>query len=324
MSNFSTLCIIGNGFDIHHGIASAYAKFRDWLKHNDKFAYRLLNDLYGRPDNVWWSDFENNLANVDEDGYPKRLAKLDYWGVRDRLETYYKKDGLDFIDGLEDSGVDCYNNHKLLPEVASFEMSKFKEVLTSNFSKWITSLKYPPNISELRIVLPENAFFINFNYTNTLEDIYGIDEDSVAHLHGYIGQSKYDEFIIGHGMTASEMSERNLEENAWKNKDPMKDDNGAGDVIIELFDVIESELKKHVDEVIHKFRSDFDALRGIMNVETYGFSFSPIDLPYLDEVIKVAGNDISFKVGCHTNKDKIRAKEYFLRNGIEKYNLVEF
>ena len=41
-----SLYIIGNGFDIHHGIKSRYSDYREWLKEYDFDLYDKLCRLY--------------------------------------------------------------------------------------------------------------------------------------------------------------------------------------------------------------------------------------------------------------------------------------
>ena len=53
------LYIIGNGFDLHHGINSSYRNFRDWLYENEPTVIQDIEEAYGCCDDEWWSDFEN-------------------------------------------------------------------------------------------------------------------------------------------------------------------------------------------------------------------------------------------------------------------------
>lgn len=80
------LFCIGNGFDLNHGLKSSYLDFRDYLKENNLDLYKTLMDMYrlydrelfimncepyvnekNAPleDNIFWSDFENNLSKLD-------------------------------------------------------------------------------------------------------------------------------------------------------------------------------------------------------------------------------------------------------------------
>lgn len=64
-----TLYIIGNGFDLHHGLKTSYLDFRDdYVKKRNPQMWNNLLDIYGdvpKQDDFWWKDFENMLGKVD-------------------------------------------------------------------------------------------------------------------------------------------------------------------------------------------------------------------------------------------------------------------
>ena len=61
----NVLYIIGNGFDLHHGVASSYASFCKWLKKHDFELYDLYETVCSY--DALWSDFETSMAYVDRD-----------------------------------------------------------------------------------------------------------------------------------------------------------------------------------------------------------------------------------------------------------------
>lgn len=62
-----TLYIIGNGFDLHHGLNTSYKKFRDNVVLKTPNLRKSLLDLYGDAiyEDMWWSDFEAKLADIN-------------------------------------------------------------------------------------------------------------------------------------------------------------------------------------------------------------------------------------------------------------------
>ncbi len=58
----TTLYIIGNGFDMMHGVPSSYYNFRDTIGKNNML--RITLESYIRKDDVW-GDFEDSLAYLD-------------------------------------------------------------------------------------------------------------------------------------------------------------------------------------------------------------------------------------------------------------------
>jgi hypothetical protein len=61
----SKLYIIGNGFDLYHGIPSGYWNFKEYLERIDPMIFNRL-DRYFDEDELW-SDFETTLANLNTD-----------------------------------------------------------------------------------------------------------------------------------------------------------------------------------------------------------------------------------------------------------------
>ena len=63
----NTLYIIGNGFDLHHGLNTSYKNFRDNVVLKTPNLRILLLDLYGDAINedMWWSDFEAKLSDIN-------------------------------------------------------------------------------------------------------------------------------------------------------------------------------------------------------------------------------------------------------------------
>ena len=56
------LYVIGNGFDIHHGIDSSYWHFKEWVRKNRKESnlIRLMDTLFSN-DRECWGDIEKAL-----------------------------------------------------------------------------------------------------------------------------------------------------------------------------------------------------------------------------------------------------------------------
>ncbi|WP_282133009.1 AbiH family protein [Cellulophaga baltica] len=59
----SRLYIIGNGFDIYHGINSKYSNFKYYVEENDNDLYEMLEEYFDT--DSLWSDFEETLAYID-------------------------------------------------------------------------------------------------------------------------------------------------------------------------------------------------------------------------------------------------------------------
>ena len=87
--NKNTLYIIGNGFDIHHGIKSSYCNFHQWVKresaNNVRFAFTVfqLEKFFNR-NCILWSDFEHNIGEYDIEVVAKPAIRIVSRTIRNR------------------------------------------------------------------------------------------------------------------------------------------------------------------------------------------------------------------------------------------------
>ena len=91
-----------------------------------------------------------------------------------------------------------------------------------------------------------------------------------------------------------------------------------------LFDYIADELRKPVEEIIEENKNYFNDLLSIKEMRVLGFSYSPIDLPYLKRIIEVTGNNIKVNLGWHDEKDKDRAKVFKKEMNLSNCEMLEF
>ncbi|MDH1365943.1 bacteriophage abortive infection AbiH family protein, partial [Acinetobacter johnsonii] len=71
------LYVIGNGFDVHHGLDTKYTSFGLYLKKNYRDVYNLLLEHFGFTDldpdfpssmlDPLWSEFESSMSGLSTD-----------------------------------------------------------------------------------------------------------------------------------------------------------------------------------------------------------------------------------------------------------------
>ena len=314
------LYVIGNGFDIHHRIKCRYSHYRRWIKKNRPEVYDNLTSLYGRLSGEWWRSFEENLPKFNPNFYPKKIAKMSFPNLLSFLVSKYGQDARDFMDDYQISmqnygGIE--NPYQRAAAVAGFEMRHLKDDICESFGEWVKDIKIPKRAK--KVILDSDAIFFTFNYTRTLEDLYKIEEDQIIHLHGSVDTN---EFVIGHNKTLEEMQDADLLKYAvFRNPDK---DKGEDEARIAMFEVLESELKKPVEDVMERYKSDFNALSGFKEMEVLGLSYSPIDLPYLERIIQITGKDIKVKLGWHSEDDKRNAEAFAKDMNLTNWEPIEF
>ena len=154
-----TLYIIGNGFDLHHGLDTSYKNFRDNVVLKTPNLRKLLLDLYGDAINedMWWSDFEAKLSDIDYN----HLLNSD--------------------NGVAMGGM----------KVQNFLTGQLPPL----FGKSIKSIKLK-NAPEKQLDIDKDALFFTFNYSLVLEKIYKVNKDNIWHIHNSI--EEVDKIIVGH------------------------------------------------------------------------------------------------------------------------------
>jgi hypothetical protein len=149
------LYIIGNGFDVYHGINSKYSNFRDFVEKNNYDLFRELDEYFDTDD--LWSDFEETLAYINTDRIIDEASNF--------LERY----------GSEDwSEYDNFAYQNEIERRVNFITIDLKRL----FTEWILQLVLPPESIEKKIQIEKNSKFISFNYTDTLERLYRVSFNS--------------------------------------------------------------------------------------------------------------------------------------------------
>lgn len=147
------LFIIGNGFDLHHGLKTSYDYYAAFLEDGDSEEKR------------------NCLSFVLDDG------KLDpeennIWGsLEDKLNVDFRSLLLQTIEGH------AYAN--------SEDISLYQDFTDKYFVEWVNQISLAP--AEAKMHFPDNALFLTFNYTLMLEKVYGISDERILHIHGKAG-----------------------------------------------------------------------------------------------------------------------------------------
>ena len=170
--------IIGNGFDLNHGLETRYSDFKQYLLEYDSTFIDVLES-----GSIFWSSFEESLAYLDFD---------------DLLTPY--RDDYEIYDSV---GVSSHNMIETLSSV--------REVLSrlnNNLFDWINTISYDEvNRKEDFVrVLSNNSYFLNFNYTTTLERVYDITPDRICHIHGSVLDDML--LVMGHNQ---ELKETNVD-----------------------------------------------------------------------------------------------------------------
>ena len=294
------LFIIGNGFDLAHGLKTTYEDFRHYLLEeypdadSEEF---VMPDVYMMPDGGEAIDDETAVSFImriisltEGDNWKDVEATL---GILDFSECFdwitYDRDS----DGDIDPWKQVYRNEDIASNLV-LPMTK----ITKYFSDWINtielSVKIPVKNDFVMLMNADEDLFLTFNYTETLEQAYGAK--NICHIHGMQGE----ELLFGHGNDTD-----NSEEN-------MKDYIGAENAL----DQIQASLRKNTDSAIEKHQDFFDRIDSMVDkVYSFGFSFSEVDTIYIEQICKRLKNP---NVVWFLNSYDDKAKRYEYMKSISK------
>jgi len=297
------LFIIGNGFDIAHGLKTKYSDFEKYLMKNFpdadpenalipepnedglyddnevvSFLLKIISDTKGDA----WKNLENTLGE---------LNYSDFLTSNDECEN------------TEDDWKNAYFN-----EDNAKYIRNAVEKIRDYFSDWINQIDIsqvqPYSIFE-KFINKQNDLFLTFNYTMTLENVYKIQSKNILHIHGKQGE----QLIFGHG-NPNDISE-NYE----------ADYTGSENYIEELHEA----LRKNTSTIINDNMAWFNSLGTLDQIYSYGFSFAQVDLVYIQQLCKSTTKNTTWYLSddkSNFNKFHEIIKKYGFKGDFEDLGLL--
>ena len=163
------LFIIGNGFDLAHNMPKRFdPNFKDIAERVERSCFW---DLYQSQKDDIWSDFENLLGCPDYNTLQ---------GIFDGYAPDYLSDRESDRDGIVFQAEFSGNLKAALNEFAE------------EAEKSLDNVQKKRNIGQ---ILDKNGYYLSFNYTHTLEQIYDIPSENILHVHGEVGA---DNLVLGY------------------------------------------------------------------------------------------------------------------------------
>lgn len=277
------LYIIGNGFDIYHQIKSRYADFKDYVEVNDKELFNTLDNYFDSDE--LWSDFEETLAYIDADT------------ITDDAENYLVSYGSD-----EWSDADNHNYQYVIQTAINIVTVQLKE----HFTNWILQLQIP-NIKKLN--LDKKSMYLTFNYTNTLEKIYNINNQNILFIHNKAIDIN-SLLVLGHSRTPSTYDSYS------KNNDEDTDVRVAEGN--EILDKYFKDTYKNTDTIIQANQDYFAQLSDINEIFVLGHSISSVDIRYFQVIKQQVSADTNWIVSYYGADQKVKKKNKIIALGVDE------
>lgn len=275
---YKRLIIIGNGFDLFHGIKSTYKDFQNFVYQNASKEFIESIEKYILPEELW-NQFE------------KALGDLEY----EELLDYHS-------DSLVSYGVDNWSDsyHHDYQYLVDSDLA-FSKDISQYLSKWINSIDTDVERRLKRNYLTPNSLYLCFNYTDTLENVYGIERGQILYLHGKAMENT--NLIVGHG-NKSLFQNNNIPDNlSEEDYEQFMINMDFGDVRVnEAEDIIKGYFRttyKDVESLISINDDFFRSLGRIQEVFVLGHSLSDIDMPYFEVIKNMVPNNCNWIVSYY-------------------------
>ncbi|WP_394196820.1 bacteriophage abortive infection AbiH family protein [Litoreibacter albidus] len=268
------LFIIGNGFDLHHGIASKYSEFATYLKDEDRTVFDIAEE-YVVPEKDLWSCLEERLAEVDVDQIEECANNfLVSYGADDWSDSYH---------------------HDYEYEIEQI-CAAISEKLRSHFSDWVRKIVIPSYAGNPVRCIEPASLFLNFNYTSTLQRLYDVPDSRILHIHGSV-QDPTAEIILGHGWyrQTSDLRSRFTDEDT--------DVRVAGGFT--LIDDLLANTFKPTKEIITRNKMFFHSLHSVSQIYVLGHSLADVDAPYFNEVLSNVSSNAQWIVSFYSDGAEI-------------------
>lgn len=309
------LNIIGNGFDLYHGLPSRYYDFATWLIENDPDLYQDISkylgvQIFARVRNgldieegdyvveeQFWSCFEQRLGNVDSTAFEDQL--------------------------LDDLGLENDDPVSLFEEVNADSIAKN---IKYKLAKWIyESVDIDQNYKIIKKNMrckikfaPEDRFIV-FNYTHTLQRLYRIPDQKIFYIHGEC-MDENSTLIVGHGNEdiipelACQIREAEAKYDYTQSSLNAIDEMSC---MLSFIKELKKDVSLHLQQLSHVLQ---EISLPIDEIIIYGFSFGDVDMPYVHEISKHYRN-VPWRISewkKDTDKENCIVEKLTRVTGIEK------
>ncbi|WP_449568658.1 bacteriophage abortive infection AbiH family protein [Lelliottia nimipressuralis] len=313
------LYVTGNGFDLHHGLDTSYFSFGYFLRSHQRESYNNLVEFVG------FTDLPEELDQLDNDEHPlwcefeSNLAGLNSQAVLDEFN--------DYLPHLSDPDFRDRDWHAF-----DIEMQRILESLTdglfTQFTSFISLVKYPELAADKTLQLCNNALFINFNYTSTIECYYGIKSSQILYIHGNASLPG-DRLILGHGIDPenfkehpdeppTDVTDEELEQWYQHMSDNYDFAYESGKQTLNRYF---TQSFKNTEEVMSAGQAFFSQLNAVNEVIIVGHSLSAVDMPYFAAIKQHVQPNSTWTATCYLEKEREQHLHALQSIGIE-YPLI--
>ncbi len=322
------LIVIGNGFDLAHGIKSSYFAFRDHLQVHNAHLYETVTRLADQ--DVWWN-LEEGLAHVDLKVFIENL--LVECGLSESSRPYMNNE-------FDISAAD------LVGQILRRTVRQLTQELKEELRAWILDLDAQP-ASPVFDCIGWDDYIVSFNYTSTIERLYDVPKSQILYIHNRatkslenfnfqwaIDQSPesstdfwFDEpqLIFGHGQSDCDRSVPAIPVGSMTYD---YDVNNAHFLLSAAFEeayLYYDQSRKQVKDILPMLESFLRSVDRVDEVLILGHSLASVDLDYLKLIAQHADHAVRYTITYYgpQNKDEAARKSRQFVRHIDEIEFVD-
>lgn len=294
------LVIIGNGFDLAHGLDTKYSDFFEKLivpKYRDYFD-KICKFL---PKREMFHSLETALAKFNgEKFYEEREFEI---SQNNSSEKEIVKN--DFDRELESS-------------------LSFAEDMPMYLREWIREINTEVDAALPKENFDKNSVYLSFNYTDTLERCYDISSKQILYIHGKAKRG--DNLILGHHKI-EKLTKNSLPAVESISREIIPYNKYKSSAISDAQNIINSYYEKTYKDsstIIKNNEKFFTSLSDIKEVSIYGHSLSKTDYDYFYKIRDSVSKNCNWNISFHDKKDLNHAVDFTKDMSLTSYNLFKF
>lgn len=290
------LFIVGNGFDRAHDLPTSYADFKKYMGNTIKKntgdsideKYLTLDDIpHAVMPKIHYGINETSgiLADYNQE------RKIIYWLIYDVAKSKKQMDWNEFEAYLCDLNLEKILNSWKEEDWNAMGLRESVTDISSFFFEWINTIdlsEKKPKEPYKSLINEKCDYALSFNYTETLEQLYGMKEDNICYIHGKREDDKFlqkEKHMTSFGKNNCELI-IGFDERCVKLKKYEGDLLGA-----------HTSLIKDTERIIRQHECFFNKIANsdIKKIYTIGFSFSTVDMPYIHKICSVLNKKMKQK-----------------------------
>lgn len=308
------LYIIGNGFDIAHGLYTSYWNFRKFLE--DKYP-EFLNSFEKLYDIEPLDDTEPWYTDAAQMKWEERVNKELWSEFEKEMGTPNIQSMLDFSSSIIGDMSEEMITAGIKDTMDYYWRQEYGYIkkLQKYVKEWISTYSLENIIPRKKDICNNtNDYFLNFNYTNLLEEVYGAK--NVIHIHGGIGHNVSYAPFMGHCNQKDIITHEKYASDAFEEYN-----DGEASIQSAIAEYLKTILKdtEHYINLNEKF---FKKLKGVDEIIVIGWSAGDVDIPYLCKVRDSVISTAKWNVYYYNDYAKKGLETAFQNNNIHNYELI--